>query len=180
MSAFRVLYAILTGLVLSSVNGVYALDMSVQPQLRLGLRATDNVRWASNDKESALGFDNGGGAILKAETADWRSIVTPSFNFRRFVIGDDLNADEYGVRTQHEWAATERLKTSLNVDYVRDSTLTTELTDAGRQNDVANRETIAVQPSVVYLLDERTSLNGGFLYQDVTFSTASGGRLVDY
>lgn len=157
-----------------------AIDLSWQPQLRVGVRATDNVRWTSASQEAALGFDNGGGAVLKAESTDWRSTITPSFNFRRFAIGQNLDADEYGVRSQHQWSATERLQTSLQVDYARDSTLTSELTDAGRQNVVANRDTVTVQPGLTYLLNETTVLNASFLYTDVAFSSGGDSGLVGY
>lgn len=159
---------------------VDALDLSWQPQLRVGTRATDNVVWSSRNQEAALGFDNGGGAILKAESQDWRSTVTPSFNFRRFAIGEDLDADEYGARSQHQWFATDRIQFGTNLDYVRDSTLTTELADAGARNQISNRETITAQPSVTFLLSEDTSLNAGYLYQDVSFDNSGNGQLVDF
>ncbi len=162
------------------VPTVAALDLSWQPQLRVGTRATDNVVWSSRNQEAALGFDNGGGAILKAESQDWRSTVTPSFNFRRFAIGEDLDADEYGARSQHQWFATDRLQFGANLDYVRDSTLATELADAGTRNQISNRETITAQPSVTFLLDEDISVNAGFLYQDVSFDNSGNGQLVDF
>ncbi len=157
-----------------------ALDLSWRPQLRIGTRATDNVRWSSQDQEAALGFDNGGGLELKAETTEWKTKLNPSFNFRRFAIGENLDADEYGVKSQHQWLATERLVFGVNLDYVRDSTLTTELTDAGAQNQVANRDAVTAQPSVTFLLDDRTTLTGSYLYTDVSFDTDANGQLVDY
>jgi len=157
-----------------------ALDLSWRPQLRVGTRATDNVRWRSSNQEATWGFDNGGGLEIKAESADWKSKLNPSFNIRRFAIGENLDADEYGVKSQHQWLASERLSFGINLDYTRDSTLSTELTDAGAENQVANRSTVAAQPSVTYLLSEKTQLTGGYLYSDVSFDTDANGRLVDY
>lgn len=159
---------------------VNALDLSWRPQLRIGTRATDNVRWSSANQEAALGFDNGGGLELKAETAEWKTKLNPSFNFRRFAIGEDLDADEYGVRSQHQWLVSDRLVFGANLDYEHDSTLTTELTDAGIQNQVANRDTVTAQPNVTFLLDDRATLNGSYLYTDVSFDTNANGQLVDY
>jgi hypothetical protein len=162
-------------------HGVLAVDLSWAPQLRLGMRATDNVRWNSVNKEAALGFDNGGGMVVKAETQDWKSTITPSFNFRRFAIGEDLDADEYGAKSQHQWQTTDRLLATVNLDYVRDSTLTTDLADAGiRSNLVANRDTVLAQPGFTFLIDERNSVNASYLYQDVSFDTTAGGQLVDF
>jgi len=160
--------------------GAHALDLSWQPQLRVGMRATDNVLWAPANQEAAVGFDNGGGMVVKAETRDWRSMVTPSFNFRRFAVGENLDADEYGVRSQHQWVATDRIQLGANLDFVRESTNSTEVTDAGAQNQIANRETITAQPTVTYLLSERTSLNAAYVYQDVSFDRSANGQLVNF
>ncbi len=157
-----------------------ALDLSWQPQLRVGTRATDNVLWSSANQEAALGFDNGGGVVLKAENRDWRTTVTPTFNFRRYAIGENLDADEYAARSQHQWFATDRLQLGANLDFVRDSTNSTELTDAGNRNVIANRETITAQPNFTFLVDDRTSVNGGYVYQDVSFDNTGNGQLVDF
>jgi len=172
--------AVLCATVAMAPMGALALDLSWQPQLRVGMRATDNVLWAAENQEAALGFDNGGGMVLRAETQDWRSTVTPSFNFRRFPVGESLDADEYGVRSQHQWLATERVQFGGNLDHVRESTNTTELSDAGVQNQIANRTTITAQPSVTFLVDDRTSINGSYLYQDVSFDTTANGQLVNF
>lgn len=172
--------AVLCAAVAIAPTGAHALDLSWQPQLRVGMRATDNVLWAAENQEAAVGFDNGGGVIVKAETRDWRSLVTPSFNFRRFAIGENLDADEYGVRSQHQWLATSQLQLGANLDFVRESTNSTELTDAGFRNQIANRSTLTVQPNVTYFLSEDTSLNGSYVYQDVSFDTTANGQLVNF
>lgn len=118
--------------------------------------------------------------VLKAESQEWKSTITPSFNIRRFAIGENLDAEEYAVRSQHQWFATERLVTGVNIDYARDSTLTTELADVGVQNQVANRTALTVQPNFTFLFDEQTSVNGSYLYNDVSFDTDANGQLIDY
>lgn len=161
-------------------KSVCALDVSIRPQVRLGMRGTDNILFTAANQEAALGFDNGGGALLTAESSSWLSTVNPTFNFRRFLIGENIDADEYGVRTQHTWMATDNLKPELKLDYIRDSTLTTELTDAGRRNDVANRTSLTVQPSVTYLWDAVTSLTASFVHSDVDFESAQPTGLVAF
>lgn len=163
------------------VDAAHAIDLSWQPQIQLAMRASDNLRSTAVDEEAAWGFDTGGGAILNAESDTWRSTVTPAFNFRRFVIGEDADAEEYNVRTNTEWAFVERAAADLKFDYARDSTLTTETTDLGfRRNDIINRDTITLQPGVRYALNERTSLNAGLLYSDTTFEDRLGSGFVDY
>lgn len=156
------------------------MDLSVQPQLRVGMRTTDNVLWTIDEQEAAVGIDNGGGMLIKVESPDWRSMMTPSFNFRRFPVGENLDADEYGVRSQHQWLATNRVQFGLNLDYMRESTNTTELSDAGIQNQIANRMTLTAQPSVTVALSDSTSITGSYVYQDVSFDTTANGQLVNF
>ncbi|MEX2480408.1 MAG: hypothetical protein WD928_06045 [Gammaproteobacteria bacterium] len=158
----------------------HAIDLSWQPHLKVETRATDNLRSRSTDQEAAWGFDTGGGIEFKAESATWRSVVNPAFNIRRFVIGEDADADEYEVRTENQWQFIERATASLAFDYIRDSTLSTELSDAGIQNAVVNRDTINVSPGLGYALTERTSLNAGFYYSDVNFEDREGIFFNDY
>lgn len=176
-TAGRILWA---AVLLLFVQSVTALDLSWQPQLRLGTRATDNLFSRSGDEEAAWGFDTGGGLRLQAMSPEWQSTITPAFNFRRFAFGENADADEYNVRTQHQWAFNERALATLNVDYVRDSTLTTEVTDFGRINSAVNRDTVMVNPGIVLALDERTQVNLGFMFSDVAFEAAQGSGFVDY
>lgn len=157
-----------------------AWDLSWQPRLEIGTRATDNLRAFADDEEAAWGFDTGGGLDLKAESDRWRSVVRPAFNFRRFVIGEDADADEYEVRTQNQWSFIERATLGLDFDYIRDSTLTTELADAGVLNAVVNRDTYNIRPNLNIAVDERTMLSTSFFYSDVSFEDRPGIFFRDY
>ncbi|MEQ8234126.1 MAG: hypothetical protein RLW61_03330 [Gammaproteobacteria bacterium] len=165
---------------LSTPTVIAAFDVSWRPQIRLGTRVTDNLRTAINDPEAAWGFDMGGGLQLNLESNQFKSQITPAFNFRRFVIGEGADADEYEVRTSTQWSVVERAVLSLDFDYIRDSTLSTELTDAGRQTAVSNRDTLNVAPSVAVSINERTTLNLGFYYSDVEFEQLPGTPFADY
>ena len=157
-----------------------AIELSAAPEVNLGSRATDNILFSNNDVQEAFGFDTGGRLNLLAESARLRSSVAPDFNFRRFAVGDNLDADEFGVRSQHRWKATERLTSTLGADYYQDSTLSTELTDAGRQNNVSNRETVTLAPGLLFDLDARTQLNATYAYTDISTDAKANAGLVDY
>lgn len=167
-------------LALSASPIAYAIDFSWQPEVHIVSRATDNVLSSARNQEAALGFDNKATVVLKAEATDWRSTITPSLNIRRFAIGDKLDAEEYGVQSQQQWDATDQLQVTLGAGYARDSTLTTELIDAGRQTTVANRDTVTVAPGLVFRLDETNSLSTNFLYSEVNFSGTTDQSLVGY
>ena len=155
-----------------------AIEFTATPQLSLGTRATDNVLFSSDNVQDAFGFDTGGNLNLSGQSDTYRTTLTPAFNFRRFAVGEDLDADEYGIRSDHQWKLGEVLSATLKADYYQDSTLSTELTDVGRQNDVSNRDTLTLQPGIIYQVDARNTVNLGFAYNDVTIDPKAG--LVDY
>ena len=176
----RHLGAAVFALCVGASEEVSAFELSWQPRVRIGTRVTDNLRTSRVDQEGAWGFDTGGGLIVEAQSDAWRSRITPAFNIRRFAIGEGADAEEYEVRTSSEWAFVERATASLDFDYIRNSTLTTELADTGRQTTVANRDTIYVAPGMSYQLTDRTSMNAGFVYSDVSFQEIPGSPFSDY
>ncbi len=143
------------------------------------MRLDDNIRGASQNGEEAVGFDMGGGVSLKAQNDSITSEIFPRFNLRRFAVGEDLDADEYSVAFNNDWLQP-YYTTGLDFSYVRDSTLTTELTDAGRQNDVTNRNSISVQPSASYFLTDKLALQSSFMFNDVTFIDAATSGFFDF
>ena len=172
--------SLLCSALLLVAHPVLAVDLSVQPQLKIGTRATDNLRSAARDEEAAWGFDTGGGAALDIAAANWKSEITPNFNFRRFAIGENADSEEYGVTTATQWAVTSDLQTSLNGSYLRDSTLSTEATDAGLRTDIVERQTVSIQPGVYYLVDPDTSINASIAYSNVKFAKRENTGFVNY
>lgn len=156
-----------------------AFDFTWTPLARTAMRLDDNIRGASQNGEEAVGFDMGGGVSLKAQNDSITSEIFPRFNLRRFAVGEDLDADEYSVAFNNDWLQP-YYTTGLDFSYVRDSTLTTELTDAGRQNDVTNRNSISVQPSASYFLTDKLALQSSFMFNDVTFIDAATSGFFDF
>jgi hypothetical protein len=156
-----------------------AFDFTWTPVVRTAMRIDDNIRGASANGEDALGFDMGGGVSLKAQNDSITSEIFPRFNMRRFAVGEDLDADEYSVAFNNDWLQP-YYTTGLDFSYVRDSTLTTELTDAGRQNDVTNRDSISVQPSASYFLTDKLALQSSIMFNDVAFIEAATSGFFDF
>ena len=156
------------------ISPVGAVEFTGTPKLSSSARATDNVLLASDSPQTALSFDNGGLVNLVGQSESYRTTITPSFNLKRFAVGDILDADEYGIRSDHEWQATDALTATLKADYYQDSTLSTELIDVGRQNDVAIRDTLSLRPGMVYRLDADNTINLGYAYTDITTDPIAG------
>lgn len=162
-----------------------AMDFSWAPFAKAETRMYDNVRGVSDrnvrqNAEAAWGFDTGGGVNLKAQSETLTSELLPRFNFRRFVIGDNLDADEYQVAFNNDWLQ-ERYALGLDVSYIRDSTLTNEFDETGAfRVDVTNRDSVLLNPTAIWFMNDRTAVNGGFFYNDVSYVDAEGTGFVDY
>lgn len=159
---------------------VTAIEFSWAPQAKVMTRADDNVRGAARSPETAWGFDTGASVNFLAQTDQIVSELIPRVNARRFVVGDNLDADEYSV-TFNNKLKLEQLVSTVNFTYARDSTLiTTEAADTGLRNDVTNRDTITVAPSLYYAVDDRLTAHCNFLVSDVKYSDSGTSGLVGY
>lgn len=163
---------------LVSLN-VAAWNYSVAPVARSTMRGDDNIRGASNNEEAAWGFDNFALVNMQANSEVINSTLIPRMNIRRFVIGEDLDADEYGVTLNNLWK-TERLNYGLGFNYSRDSTLSTEASDTGRRNTVVDRDAITVNPTINYQYSDKLMFETGYLFNSISYLAASNGEFIDY
>lgn len=162
-----------------AATNVLAWNYVVTPSARELMRVDDNIRGAVRDKEVAWGFDSSASVNVQAISDTVTSTLTPRINIRRFVVGDDLNADEYGVTSSNVWN-TERFRYGLDFNYSRDSTLSTEATDTGRKNVVVDRDNVSISPTVAYSFSDRLVLQTSYLYNSISYLAATNGELVDY
>lgn len=156
-----------------------AVDFTWTPRAQTQMRLSDNIRSSATDPESAWGFDTGAGVGLRAETETLTTDLIPRFNLVRFVVGDNLDADEYSVTFNNDWTQ-EIYSAALDFSYARDSTLTTEETELGRINDVVDRDSIELRPSVSWAINDRWAAQGSFLFNDVSYIDAENTGFSDY
>lgn len=156
-----------------------AWNYSVTPVVRSSMRVDDNIRGASRNEEAAWGFDNGATVNMQAANEIITSTLIPRVNLRRFIIGEDLDADEYGVTFNNLWRQ-ERFRYGLDFNYARDSTLSTEATDSGRQNTVIDRDGITVHPTVSYLFSDKLVVQASYMYNSVAYLTTNTDDFIDY
>ncbi|MBI5617989.1 MAG: hypothetical protein HY943_17035 [Gammaproteobacteria bacterium] len=175
----RAAYLLLLGDALLLPVACDAADLSWMPEADVKMRAYDNVRWSASNPEAAWGTEGGGGVDLKAASDTWSSELHPHANLRRFMIGKNLDADEYSVAFNNG-LHLERLTSDVKFRYSHDSTLVSETTTAGLRNDITDRDTIDIHPTLRYLINDLTSAEVGFLYNDVTFANPGNAGLIDY
>ncbi len=157
----------------------FGIDLSWTPRARTLMRLDDNIRTASDNPEGALGFDTIGDISFRAQTDTLSSELVPHVNVRRFAIGNNLDADEYSVSFNNDWKR-ENYGAGLDFSYSRDSTLASEATDAGRVEDVKNRDSIMLEPRLTYLFSDRLQSDINFLFNDVSYKDAETTGLIDY
>ena len=174
---FNLRCAALLAALVSSNSGAW--NYSVAPVARSLMRVDDNIRGAAEDKEVAWGFDTSGTVNLQASNETIASTLIPRVNLRRFVIGKDLDADEYGVTFNNVWNL-ERFRYGVDFNYSRDSTLSTEATDSGRRNTVLDRDGITVHPTIAYLVSDKWTVQFGYMLNSIAYLAARNGELIDY
>jgi hypothetical protein len=74
----------------------------------------------------------------------------------------------------------ERASYGLTLDYVKDTTLESELRETGQVVGRKQRRSFNLSPDALWQVSERTDATVGFRYSDVRYQDASAGGYVDY
>ena len=171
--------ALTASLWLMGIGAGSAAEYTWAPQARSETRVDDNIRVRAENGHGAWGFDTGAGVALSAKWPTFTSLLTPRFNVRRFAIGDNLDSESYFVDFNNAWSR-ETLTSKLDFSYSRDSTLVQEATDIGALEQVKDRDSIRVNPSLDWTITERWSAQASFLFNDVAYLDAENTGLTDY
>ena len=156
-----------------------AFDVSWAPAAEVIMRVDDNLRWQNGPHPVDVGFDTGVGGRLKAEDEGFSSELIPHILDREFPIGNEPSADEYSLGFNNLWLKPD-YTAGANVAYGRDSTLTTNIADRGRQNAVGYRKYLNVSPNVNYAWSDRLNFQASVNYSDVSYSGVAGTGLQNY
>lgn len=152
---------------------------SVAPRMNIYSHADDNLLLGSATAIQTWGTDTGLSFDMKRQSERLTTDLAPRVNLRRFVVNSGFDADEYGARLNNMWK-DERFSLGLDVGYLRDSTLITEATDSGLTNDVVNRDSIDVTPTLVWLVNDRWQAQFSMSYNDISYANGATTGLLDY
>ncbi len=101
------------------------------------------------------------------------------FDFRRYE--DDSNLDDNNSRFEiNSFHNLERSRLGLDLGFIKDTTLDSQLEATGLVFDRVDRQRINVSPNWTYILNERTRVNASYSYTDVEYKNAGGTGFVDY
>ncbi|WP_225587403.1 hypothetical protein [Methylomonas fluvii] len=171
---------LLPALVLFSTDG-YALDLLFKPEFSFKERFDDNVRMQLHPKHSNF-ISTISPGVMFGYLADDNELNT-RFRWNELIYSSDsaLDFSEKLVNLSHKYQG-EHFKTDLAASYAEESSINTQLdpttidptqiNEAGGVQLLVPRNTKSVSPTVTYNLSEKSSLQLGYSYQDVTFNRA--------
>lgn len=139
------------------VDTVRADSWYVEPYLDMSLNYTDNVHLAQNGKKEASWFVASPVIIFEHQTGQAKNKLNARFDFKRYEKNKELETDDQTVKLSSNFT-TERSQYVLDLSYVRDSTLTSEVEadESGRINE--RREKYVASPSWMYAMTEKDSI----------------------
>lgn len=102
-----------------------------------------------------------------------------AFDFRRYEEDSDLDEDNtrFEIRSLHKM---QRSRVGLDLDFVDDTTLDSQLEATGVVFDRNRRQRLSASPSWTYSINERAQLSALYTYTDVNYDNSTNTAYVDY
>ncbi|WP_240348269.1 TonB-dependent receptor [Methylomonas sp. EFPC1] len=155
--------------------------MLFKPEFSFKERFDDNVRMQIHPKHSNF-ISTLSPGVMFGYLADDNELNT-RFKWNELIYSSDsaLDFSEKLVNLSHKYQS-ERFKTDLAASYAEESSINnqldptvidpTQINEAGGVQLLVPRNTKSVSPTVTYNLNEKSSLQLGYSYQDVAFDRA--------
>lgn len=170
----------LLGLSIAAVSGTaLAAEWTFDPEVSLKGGYNDNIRFRADDEVSS--------PVVTLSPSTLFSVATPSagasgkvkFDFRRFTQESNLDDNNWRVDLA-SFKDLERSSLGLDLDFIKDTTLDSQLTDTGFVGDRIDRFSAVLSPHWTYNLTERTNTRLTYLYRDVDYKDSDGTGFVDF
>jgi len=159
--------------------GVDAAEWKIDPTIQFRAGYNDNIKLTIDDEVSSAEVKLSPSAIFSVETPTSGSSGNLRFDFRRFE--DDSDLDDNNVRfITSSYHRMERSELGLDLDFIKDTTLDSQLENTGLVLDRVDRRLINIGPSWTYNLDERTNARFGYTYNDVKYDDSDETGFVDF
>ncbi len=156
-----------------------AAEWQIDPTLRFNAGYDDNLRLSTANEVSSAEATFSPSAVFSAKTPTSGISGNVRFDFRRFEDDSDLddNNTRLDIQTFHD---LERSRLGLDLGFIKDTTLDTQLEETGVAFDRVRRQSITASPNWRYTLSERSSLSANYSYRDVEYKDTSDARFVNY
>jgi hypothetical protein len=149
------------------LSAALATEWSIEGRANQRFEFDDNIRLRTTDVETAWGGVFSPEMDLRRRSELWDVTLNTKLAFSRF-NDDSLNYEDQFVKLNSGYR-TELGTLGLEGKLIRDTTLTSEVTDTGRLDENARRESYNFSPSWSYTLSPRDN-----------FTLSAGWTVVDY
>jgi hypothetical protein len=176
-AAFRNTVTIL--LLTACAAGIEAAEWKIDPTIEFRAGYNDNIRLTIDDEVSSAEARLSPSAVFSVATPTSGASGNLRFDFRRFE--DDSNLDDNNVRVlTSSYHRMERSQLGLDLDFIKDTTLDSQLENTGLVFDRVTRYKVNVGPNWTYNLDDRTNARFGYTYTDVQYNDTGETGFVDF
>jgi len=159
--------------------GVHAAEWKIDPTIEFRVGYNDNINLTIDDEASSAEARLSPSAVFSVATPTSGASGNLRFDFRRFESDSDL--DDNNVRfITSSYHRLERSELGLDLDFIKDTTLDSQLANTGLVLDRVDRRLINIGPSWTYNLDERTNARFGYTYNDVKYDDSDETGFVDF
>jgi hypothetical protein len=181
----------ITGLALTLLAGVWlplhAAQWSVEPTVSARSGYNDNIRLTTADHDSVWEADITPAVKFGVSKENQGLFGNADVSIRRFYGGSDANSSSLLDREDYHfkvnsYTRTERNDFGGNINFTRDSTLDSELTQTGQViPNRATRMSTVLNPSWTRLINEKTRMELEYQFNRVEYSDEVGqSNLVNY
>ncbi len=150
-----------------------------QPRVSLITEYNDNKRLTEDAHDNVLGTQLDITGKMGMQTEKTEINIVPRAIFSKYSGEKNLDSNDYFLDFS-SLLITEKTYWRFNVNYVRDTSLVSELEDTGRVQTRKTREKIMLIPSLIYEFSDRTNLKTTFNFLQVGYMDAGIIGLVDY
>jgi len=156
-----------------------AAEWKIAPTLRFRAGYNDNLRMGTDNEISSAEATFSPSAVFSVATPASNVSGTVGFDFRRFEADSNLddNNSRFEISSFHN---LERSRLGLDLGFIKDTTLDSQLEATGLAFDRIRRQSITASPNWTYTFNERTRVNANYSYSDVEYLNPSDVRFVNY
>lgn len=163
------------------MNQVAASEWFVEPSASLRTEFDDNIRLLANNKTDAYGFIAGLTANSGLRSELYNIAVKTGVDIYEYWGQNNLDRQNFNFSLNSDYLWTEKNRLALNIDYVRDTSLTSELLTTGNLGvNQVGRQSFSIAPSWSYSLSDTQSIKAGYVHQDVSYEKNSVTSLTSY
>lgn len=156
---------------------VRADEWVIEPAITAGMRYDDNINLQTTHTTSAFSLNLAPEATASNKTESRELSARYRVNVNQYPGQSELNAVDHLATFSGTWTL-ERDAFGLNANFLRDSTLKTELDQTGVVQKRAQRTQVGAGPVWQHSLDETTKLRMDYQLSSVHYEKSAG--LVDY